>query len=229
MAVLTVLTLSLLIGTAWAQSDSTNVRVQSFKSFVCALFNHICSPDIEAKRTAVERYFVEVTDLGMTEVVTELFAPDAKQHFVPCLDLQGWEQIMQYVGLTALLFTEGGFQTIVNDIVVEGDTAYSFQTHIATPITMEEREARCAALFPPGECPIPPVVPLRLGGAPLPSAGDPPITVQWDAMARFTFNDDNLITEEWIVRDELSMALNARQICAPGETPCLCGATCADF
>jgi len=84
-------------------------------------------------------------------------------------------------------------------------------------------------LFPPGECPIPPFVPLRLGGVPLPLAGEPPVTVQWDAMARFVFNEDNLITEEWIVRDELSMVLTGKRVCDPGDTACLCGATCADF
>lgn len=70
--------------------------------------------------------------------------------------------------------------------------------------------------------PAPPLLPVRLGGAPI--AGQ---TVQWDAMARFKFNDANRITDEWVLRDELSMVLQAKEVC-DDDVACLCGATCQD-
>ncbi len=168
-----------------------------------------CNVQKEAKRAAIYRYFDEVVDQGKSEVVRELFSPDARQHFLPCLEMEGWEEIMGYVGLSSLLGQS--FHTTIHEIIVEGDTGYAHVTH--TMKIVDEW---------PGP-PAPPVIPLRLGGAPI--GGQ---TVQWDAMARFKFNDANLITEEWILRDELSMVLQAKDVCAY-ETACLCGATCHDF
>lgn len=77
-----------------------------------------CNFEREANRAVVYRYFDEVVDQGKAEVVQELFSPDAKQHFTPCLEIEGWQNIMAYVGLTALLGQS--FQTTIHEIVVGG-------------------------------------------------------------------------------------------------------------
>ena len=140
----------------------------------------------EARNKAVvERYFREVLDGGRVELMRELFAPDAVLHR-PGFDVRGVEPAMQR--LRAVLDDATEFSTELSGLMAEGELV-SVRVHHRTRTR-------------PGA-----VLRSRAGDVTLPSARP----LEWTAIVQFRLQDGR-IAEEWVMRDELGMLLQAGRL-----------------
>lgn len=134
----------------------------------------------------VQTYY-QATAEGNADVVEKLFTPDTIHYVNGHKVLVGSEHIRKITTLMGALFNN--LRNEVHFISATDDgTVYGLVTHSGTLIDST------APGFPGGPIYYPTAIgPLRIQGQ----------TLEWQAFMRFKFNDEQLITEEWVVNDDL--------------------------
>ncbi len=140
---------------------------------------------------AVQSYFSQALDAKQPGVIFSIFSDNAQQHFNGYMDVIGVVQI--YVSTVQANAAFSSFHTEIHDITANDNKVIAHITH--TAVCIDSTAPGFPQLF---------YLPSRVG--PILLHGQ---TIQWEAMARFKFNKDIKIVEEWIVRDELSILLDS--------------------
>jgi hypothetical protein len=146
----------------------------------------------EKQKQIVQTYF-QATAEGKADIVQNLFTPDTIHYVNGNRVLVGSEHIHKITTQMGKLFKN--LRNEVHFITATDDgTVYGLVTHAGTLIDST------APGFP-GK-PIyyqSPIGPLLIKGQ----------TLKWQAFMRFKFNDKQLITEEWVVNDDLGELMPA--------------------
>lgn len=133
--------------------------------------------EYSAEERAVRRYFHEVLDQGKAEIIDELFHPRCLMHR-PAGDVVGLDAVRAVAAHRKETFSQ--FKTEIHDVFGSGDRLVVRLTHhgVAGGIWRS-----------------------RLGSHDVTGKA-----VTWNAIAIFRFENHKII-EEWVVRDEMAMAL----------------------
>jgi predicted ester cyclase len=126
---------------------------------------------------ATRRYFHEVLDQGKAEIIDDLFHPQCLMHR-PGGDVMGLDAVRAVAHHRNETFSQ--FETEIHDVFGSGDKLVVRLTHRGIGGGMWRS---------------------RLGNYDVTGK-----TVSWNAIAIFRFEDHKII-EEWVVRDEMAMAL----------------------
>ena len=135
------------------------------------------SNDLLVEARVVRRYFHEVLDGGMVEVIEELFHPQCVMHR-PGGTVMGIDSVRRVAERRKETFSR--FATNIDDVIGSGDRLAVRLTHHGVGKGIWRS---------------------RLGNYDV--AGK---SVSWNAIAIFRFENKKII-EEWVTRDELAMAL----------------------
>jgi predicted ester cyclase len=130
-----------------------------------------------AEERAIRRYFHEVLDQGKSEIIDDLFHPQCLMHR-PAGTVTGIAAVRTVADHRKETFSQ--FQTEIHDVFGSGDKLVVRLTHRGVGGGMWRS---------------------RLGSYDVTGK-----TVTWNAIAIFRFEDHKII-EEWVVRDEMAMAL----------------------
>jgi predicted ester cyclase len=130
-----------------------------------------------AEERAIRRYFHEMLDQGEAEIIDDLFHPQCIMHR-PGGDVMGRDAVRAVADHRKETFSQ--FKTEIHDVFGSGDKLVVRLTHRGVGGGMWRS---------------------RLGNYDV--TGKP---VTWNAIAIFRFEDHKII-EEWVVRDEMAMAL----------------------
>jgi hypothetical protein len=125
------------------------------------------------------------------DVVRNLFTPDTIHYVNGHRVLVGSNHIHEIVTVIGKLFKN--FRNEIHSISVTDDgTVYGHVTHSGTLIDSTAPGFPGEPIYYPS-----PIGPLLVQGQ----------TLKWQAMMRFKFNDNQLITEEWVVNDDLGQLM----------------------
>ena len=128
---------------------------------------------------SVRRYFTEAIDGGKTEVLSELFTKNCAIHR-PELEINGIDDFTKFISGIPRVFST--FKTTIHDMFRMEDRVAVRLSHDVT--VRDKLHSRLGVHETPGKI------------------------VSWDAIAIFRM-EDSMIAEEWVIRDELGMLLNA--------------------
>ncbi len=135
------------------------------------------SDDLSIEARVVRRYFHEVLDQGMVEMIEELFHPQCVMHR-PGGTVQGIDSVRGVAARRKQTFSR--FETDIHD-------AIGFEDKLAVRLTHHGLGNG--------------IWRSRLGAHDVTGK-----SVSWNAIAIFRFENKKII-EEWVTRDELAMAL----------------------
>jgi predicted ester cyclase len=133
--------------------------------------------EYSAEERAVRRYFQEVLDEGKAEVIDDIFHPRCVMHR-PAGVVVGLDAVRAVADHRKETFSH--FETEIHDVFGSGDKLVVRLTHRGIGGGMWRS---------------------RLGNYDVTGK-----TVTWNAIAIFRFADHKIV-EEWVVRDEMAMAL----------------------
>jgi hypothetical protein len=133
----------------------------------------------------VQTYY-QLTAEGKADEVQKLFTPDTIHYVNGHKVLVGSEHIHKITTQMGTLFTN-----LRNEIqfisATDDGTVYGLVTHSGTLIDTTAPDFPRRIYYPTA------IGPLLIQGQ----------TLEWQAFMRFKFNDEQLITEEWVVNDDL--------------------------
>lgn len=133
--------------------------------------------EYSAEERVIRRYFHEVLDEGKAQLIEDIFHPQCVMHR-PGGDVMGLDAVRAVAGHRKETFSQ--FETQIHDIFGSGDKLVARLTHHGVAGGMWRS---------------------RLGSY---NVSDK--RVSWNAIAIFRFEGHKII-EEWVVRDEMAMAL----------------------
>jgi predicted ester cyclase len=133
--------------------------------------------EYSAEERAICRYFHEVLDKGKAEIIEDLFHPQCLMHR-PGGDVMGLDAVRAVADHRKETFSQ--FETEIHEVFGSGDKLVVRLTHRGVGGGMWRS---------------------RVGSYDV--TGKP---VTWNAIAIFRFKEHKII-EEWVVRDEMAMAL----------------------
>jgi hypothetical protein len=139
------------------------------------------------KLEKIVRIYYKATAEGNADVVEKLFTPDTIHYVNGHKVLVGSENIRKITTQMGTLF-----KNLHNEVhfisATDDGTVYGLVTHSGTLIDSTAPDFPGAPIYYPTA-----IGRLLIQGQ----------TLEWQAFMRFKFNDEQLITEEWVVNDDL--------------------------